>query len=322
MRIVQSPDRDDIGQSTMKKLSLISLSLLLASVPDIAFSQAGQSGLAFLKLGTSGRGIGMADAMAASVDGAAATYYNPAALAGSESNRKTEILFTHREWIEDTRVEYLAGRIPLGTDDALGVAFNSTTVGSIEIRTNPGEAAGSFTARNFSGGLSYGRRVTENVMVGGTFKFLYEKILVDEASGFGVDIGARVQTPVENLTVGAAITNIGRMNSLRNESTKLPSMLRIGPAYSFVFDEGAYRGVVAADFLRVLPDQRNFLNCGGEFVFSNLIAVRTGYQFGSEGRGFTAGFGVQYGMVGIQYAYAKFSEDLGDAHTVSILLSF
>jgi hypothetical protein len=321
MRIIQSPDRNGMGHSTMKKLSLLSLALLLAAFPEMAFPQAGQSGLAFLKLGTSGRGIGMADAMVASVDGAAATYYNPAGLAGSESNRKTEILFTHREWIEDTRVEYLAGRIPLGTDDALGVAFNSTTVGNIEIRTGPGEAAGSFTARNFSGGVSYGRRVTENVTIGGSLKYLYEKILVDEASGFGVDIGARVQTPVENLTVGAAMANMGRMNSLRNESTKLPSLLRIGPAYSFSFDEETYRGLVAADFLRVLPDQKNFLNCGGEFVFRNLVAVRTGYQFGSEGRGFTAGFGVQYGMVGIQYAFAKLSEDLGDAHTISLLLS-
>jgi hypothetical protein len=305
----------------MKMLSLFSLALLLAAFPLMAFSQAGQSGLAFLKLGTSGRGIGMADAMAAAVDGAASTYYNPAGLAGPESSQKTEIIFTHREWIEDTRVEYLAGRIPLGTDDAIGVAFNSTTVGNIEIRTGPGEAAGNFTARNFSGGLSYGRRVTENVTIGGSVKYLYEKILVDEASGFGVDIGARVQTPVENLAVGAAIVNLGRMNSLRNEGTKLPSQLRIGPAYSFSFDEGTYGGVVAADFLRVLPDKKNFVNCGGEFVFSKLIAVRTGYQFGSEGRGFTAGFGVQYGMAGIQYAYAKLSDDLGDAHAISLLLS-
>jgi hypothetical protein len=320
-RTVRSYRRNGAGQSTMKRLSLLSLTFLLATVPEVALSQAGQSGLAFLKLGTSGRGIGMADAMAASVEGAAATYYNPAGMIGTESSRKTEILFTHREWIEDTRVEYLAGRIPLGTDDAIGVSLNSTTVGNIEIRTGPGDAAGTFTARNFSGGLSYGRRVSENVTIGGTLKFLYEKILIDEASGFGADIGARVQTPVENLTVGAAVANLGRMNSLRNESTKLPSLLRIGPAYSFSLNEGTYRGVVAADLLRILPDQKNFLNCGGEFVFSNLVAVRTGYQFGSEGRGFTAGFGVQYGAVGIQYAYAKLSEDLGDAHTISLLLS-
>jgi hypothetical protein len=305
----------------MKKLFSTALVLLLAAFPCKLFAQAGQSGLAFLKLGTAGRGVSMADAMAASVDGAAATYYNPAGMLGGEEARTAEVLFTHREWIEDTRVEYLAGSVRVGENHALGFAVNSTTVGSIDIRTGPGEATGSFTARNFAGGLSYARRVNDDLTVGASLKFLYEKILVDESSGYGIDIGAQYRTPVDHLTVGAEVANLGRMSSLRSESSTLPSLLRIGPAYSFPIGDGTYNGLLAADLLYVFPESKSYLNCGGEFGFGNVLAVRGGYQFGSEGRGLTAGFGVRYGFVGLQYAYARLSQDLGDAHSFSVLLA-
>ena len=305
----------------MKKLAYVTLFLLLAASPRSLFAQAGQSGLAFLKLGTAGRGVGMADAMAASVDGAAATYYNPAGMLGGEATRTTEVLFTHREWIEDTRVEDLAGSVRVGENDALGFAVNSTTVGNIDVRTGPGEPTGSFTARNFAGGLSYARRVNDDLTLGASLKYLYEKILVDESSGYGIDIGAQYRTPVEHLTVGAAVANLGRMNSLRFEGSTLPSLIRVGPAYSFPIGEGTYNCLLAADFLYIFPEARSYLNCGGEFKFNNVLAIRGGYQFGSQGRGLTAGFGVRYGFVGLEYAFAKLSQDLGNAHSFSVLFS-
>ena len=104
-----------------------------------ARAQAGQAGLSFLKLGVSARGIAMADAMSATTEGPASLFYNPAGLVRGDTTSAVELLFTHREWIEDTRVEFLAGKVPISDNQAVGLALTSTTVPDIELRTRPGD---------------------------------------------------------------------------------------------------------------------------------------------------------------------------------------
>ena len=49
--------------------------------------------------------------------------------------------------------------------------------------------------------------------VGITGKMLYEKIFIDEASGFGLDLGGNYS--YNNFSVAAVVSNIGSMNSLK-----------------------------------------------------------------------------------------------------------
>ncbi len=92
-----------------------------------ATAEGGASGMAFLKLGISARGVAMADAMAASVTGASATYYNPAGLIpGGEVSETAEISLMHKEWIQNTRTEFLGAAVGLGTDNAIGFSLNTT----------------------------------------------------------------------------------------------------------------------------------------------------------------------------------------------------
>jgi hypothetical protein len=305
----------------MRLRSSLLFSTLIVAFPGYLIAQAGSSGLTFLKLGTSAHGIALADAMSAMVTGPASTHYNPSGLAGGDTLANAEVLFTHREWIEDTRVEALSASIRLGENDAVGFAINSTTVTDIELRTRPGEAEGTFTARSFAGSASYARSLSEEVRLGVTARFLYEKILVDDASGFSVDCGAQFDTPVDNLTVGATIANLGRMSSMRQERSSLPALVRLGSVYYIDIEEGLYESALAVDFVHVFPDKQDFLNCGGEFIYQRWVSVQAGYQFGSDGRGLTAGIGFHHGIFGLQYAYAKLSENLGSAHSFSLAVT-
>jgi hypothetical protein len=296
------------------------LSILCASQ---VMAQIGNSGMAFLKLGVSGRGVSMGDAMSSLVEGAAATYYNPAGLLPpTASNTETQLMFMHKEWIQDSRTEFLGAALPLGAASALGVSVVSTTVSDIEVRTQPGPPNATFTARNFSAGLSYAQAVGEAIRLGLTAKFLYEKILVDESSGYAVDLGAQVKTPVENLTAGVVLANLGTMSKLQSEKTTLPAMLRVGPAYSIGLSDNEYTVNVAVDYMNVFPEKHSYLNTGAEFMFGRLLAVRGGYQFGSDGRGLSLGMGVCYGIVGLDYAYSHLAQDLGNTHTLSLAVTF
>ena len=295
--------------------------ILISLATSTLFAQPGQSGMAFLKLGISGRGVAMGDAMSAIVTGAAATHFNPAGLVpGSSSSATSELMFMHKEWIQDMRTEFLGAAILLDDVSSLGGAITTTTVSDIEVRLRPGPAEGTFTARDFAAGISYARLISPEIRVGLTGKFLYQKIYVDDASGFAVDFGGIWATPVENLTVGAAVANLGSMNLLRDEKTKLPALLRIGPGYRYFFNEGQMEIVGAADFVRIFPESRNYLNAGGEFTFNRTLSARVGYQFGSEGRGLSAGLGLQYGVISVDYGYAKLSADLGTGHTFSLAI--
>jgi hypothetical protein len=303
----------------MRRFCVLILVLVLFFSTVRVSAQVGNSGLAFLKLGVSGRGLAMGDAMSALVSGSAATYYNPAGVVGLPG---TQLMFMHREWIQDTRVEFLGSTIPLGEAYAVGFSLNTTTVSDIDIRTRPGPSEGTFTARDMALGATLAHTFSDVLKVGITGRFLYEKILVDESQGYGFDLGAQYKTPIENLAIGSMLANLGSMDGLRGGSTTLPSLLRVGPAYTQSIEGTDFTYTVASDLLYIFPEKASYLNTGGEFVLNKNVAARLGYQFGSEGRGLAAGIGLTYGMFVLDYAYAHLSDDLGNAHTFSLALNW
>ena len=300
-------------------LKYLILVLLTVAFCTSAHAQAGSSGLSFLKLGVSGRGISMGDAMSATVEGAAATYYNPAGIFGNGES-SSQILLMHREWIQDVRAEFLGVSFGLDDESALGFAVNTATVSEIEIRTRPGTVEGTFTSRDFSAGISYARVISDELNVGITAKFLYEKIFLDESNGLAVDLGA--QYKLDNLSLGLSLSNLGSMNKLRSEKTVLPALARVGPAYTIGLEDISSRLVVASDLLYVFPEKKSYVNLGTELLFNNTIAARAGYQAGSNSRGFSAGVGVLYGLFSLDYGFVPLSSNLGRGHTFSIGLKF
>jgi len=306
----------------MSRLASAFLLLLLTPlVSSHVRAQAGDSGLSFLKLGTSAEGIAMADAMSAHVSGSAATYYNPAGLRPMAGGNPGQILLMHKEWIQDTRTEVLSAVASLGESETIGLSINSTSVSDIEIRTRPGEPDGTFSSRNYSIGLSYAQRFSDSFSAGLTGKFLYEKILVDDASGFGLDLGIQYKPPVEGLSIGAVIANLGSMSALRTESSTLPTTILAGAAFRGMLTALSSEFLLASDLRFITPAGQVITSLGGEFLFERTVALRAGYQIGSDARGFSAGVGVREGIFGFDYAFAPLTSDLGSTHTFSLLLN-
>ncbi|HSL90488.1 MAG TPA: PorV/PorQ family protein [Ignavibacteriaceae bacterium] len=291
--------------------------LVLSSLSLYAQS-AGSTGLSFLKFGYGARNIAMGDAGTASSNDITALFYNPSKLSMQQGS---EIFFMHNEWIQDVRSEVVGIRSKVfGLQFALG--FNVTTISDIEVRTRPGEPDTKFDANYFYGSLSTGFNLSEYLSIGGTFKYLYEGMLSDEANGYGFDIGLNYFLPYEGLSLGAAIRNIGSMSELRLEKTKLPSEIRIGPAYTFNLSDTKFNFTTAAEFHKYLDDDANHINVGVEVFYDNLIALRGGYQTGYESRDFTAGIGVSWGNLKFDYAFLPFQLGLGSANLFSLQFKF
>ena len=298
----------------MKKIVLI---LLVFST--YTFSQsAGNTGLSFLKFGFGAKNIAMGDAGAVSANDVSALFYNPSRLAGKDN---TEVMFMHNEWIQDVRSEVFGISSELwGLPLALG--FNVTTVSDIEVRTKPGAADTKFNANYFFGSLSTGFGIVENMDFGFSVKYLYEGIFSDEAAGWGFDFGLNYRTSVEGLTASAVIKNLGSMSNLRSEATKLPSEVRVGPAYHFDFSDSKIGVTTAAEFQKYLAADNVHFNLGAEGVYDNTIALRAGYQTGWESRGFTGGIGLMWGSLRFDYAFVPFSYGLGNSSIFSLQFHF
>jgi hypothetical protein len=306
------------GVTALLGVTIVLTANVLVSVQ--ATAGTGGSGMAFLKLGVSSQGVAMGDAMTASAAGAAATYYNPAGVL-LRTPASPSLMAMHKEWIQDTRTQFIGTAFGIGENDAMGVSVNTTTVSGIEIRTTPGEAQGTFNARDLAVGISYAHQFDEHIRAGLTVRYLYEQILVDDASGFAGDIGVQVDTPVDGLVAGLALANIGSMNAMRDEAIKLPLLARAGVAYPLALPELDARIILAVDGMHLFREERTIGAVGAELTFASMVAVRGGYQAGSEGRGLSLGGGVRYGIVSVDYAYSKLASALGNGHTIAIGLT-
>jgi hypothetical protein len=60
---------------------------------------------------------------------------------------------------------------------------------------------------------------------------------------------------------------------------------------------------------------------GGIEYLSRIIALRCGYKWGRALEGITAGFGLRFSKIQLDYAYAPV-ENLESGHRVSLLMRF
>lgn len=293
------------------------LIFILSSVSLLAQS-AGNTGLSFLKFGFGARNIAMGDAGTAAANDITSLFYNPSRLTNLENS---EVFFMHNEWIQDVRSEVFGIRSKIfGIPIAFG--FNVTTVSDIEVRTIPGEPDTKFDANYFYGSLSTGFNLRNDLAVGGTFKYIYEGMLSDEATGFAIDFGASYRLPYDGFSVHASFRNLGSMNDLRSESTKLPAEIRLGPAYKINLADSKFVLTTVAEYHRYFEDDANHFNLGAEILYDNLIALRAGYQTGYESRNFTAGVGLIWGNLNFDYAFLPFQLGLGSANLFSLQFRF
>jgi hypothetical protein len=237
---------------------------------------------------------------------------NPANIASSETYG---VLFSHTEWIQDIQMECLSIAAPFSFG-SLSLSIANTSIDGLELRTIPGPAIGTFNAQSTSFQLTYGVALTQNIRIGIAPKYIYEKIFVDEATGYGFDAGVIYFPQVEGLSLGCSLTNLGSLSAFRNDRTELPSQVRFGGTYSFHLDEIVFR--VATTFSSEIGTPLNHSGFGGEATYAHTVTVRFGYQTGIDTRGISAGLGIRYSIVMIDYAYVPFSLQVGDSHLISI----
>ena len=282
----------------------------------------GTSGAAFLKIGRGVRAIGMGGAFCAVADDASTIYWNPAGLTNTSDK---EIVAAYTRWFADITQVFLGYVHPLSEKNALGAGL--LYLGATDTKRDEwGEDMGSFGITEMAPTIGYAHKFGNGISIGGSVKYIYQKLEDEVAGGFAFDIGGLYKTSIENLTLGVSIQNIGAEIKFIGEGDALPRNIKLGIAYKGSYSESishSTQNFTLALDTNLPSDGEMYVCIGGEYWVANIIALRVGYRTGpaDEGSGVTAGAGLRIERILLDYAFVPYG-DLGNTHRISLGMKF
>ena len=325
----------------MRKILIV---LLFVSV---CFSQSkvGTTAAPFLGIAVGPRAIGLGGAFTAVAGDASTIYWNPA---GMSRIGKSEILISHMEWIFGTNFDWLGVMIAIDRNNSIGLSITQLNYGEEEVTTVdfPEGTGEKWNASDIAIGISYSRNLTDRFSVGGTAKFIQQKLWNERAFGFAIDVGVLFITEFKGLKLGASISNFGtemRLDGkdlfvqhdidptisgnnpaisakLKTDHWPLPLLFRVGVSID-VFRSEFGSLIFAIDALHP-SDNTESLNLGAEYNFNDMIYLRAGYkslyQKDSE-EGFTLGAGISYELGKVRFKLDYAYQDFGILKNVQSL---
>ena len=309
----------------MSRSRNIALVLALAASPaaalNIVTGGVGTSGADFMTIGVGARALAMGQAFTAVDSGADANAvnWNPGALALVD---KANVTASYNSLFVDENQGYLGYAAPLGSNRGVWAAgVNYLMVSNIQARAGDTENPDStFTNQNYAANASYARSFGDRLSLGGSLKFVHTSFTGLSDNAMAVDFGALVRTPVENLTFGAAMRNLG--TNIGPDS--MPLTFKGGVAYKLF----GQKLLLASDVNWLETERRAYVSLGTEFWVTPNLAVRGGYQFGhgadqlqSQYVGLGVGMGLKFSRFSMDYAFLPYG-DLGNTHRVTLGLRF
>ncbi len=316
-------------------LKIFLFSILLINIIT-AQSKVGTTAANFLTIPEGSRASGMGGAFVAVSNDVTAAFWNPGGLSRLTNN---EFSVSHAGWLVGTSLNWLGFVYKLDDDNAVAVSVNQLYYGSDDITTEmqPMGTGEQWDAQDISVGLTYSRNLTDRFSIGGTFKFIQQKIWMESASGFALDLGLLFRTQYQGLQIGMNISNFGTelkldgenllipadvdpahtgnnktiAASLNTDSWPLPLMFTVGVGLNPV-ETDDWKWTLATD--AIYPNnQTAYLNLGTELVWNKIFSLRVGYNslFKEDSeQNLTAGVGVQYNVgpftARADYSYMRF----------------
>ncbi len=346
-----------IATQNQKALIAFLLVILLVMTYANGFAQevkkVGTSSSAFLKIPVGARGSSMGSAFVSLADDPSALYWNPG---GLSRNEKYALMVDHSPWLPGLNFNFVGIVIPMQSFGTIGISVTALNTAEMDVTTpaNPMGTGEKFDASSMVVGFSYGRSLTDRFSIGGTFKYINERIFNSTATGMAFDIGTIYDTPLSGLRLGVSVSNFGskmRMDGedlnvrvdiapdqrgnnqsvvgrLKTESFDLPLIMRLGLSYNAWHTENL-RLTLAADGINP-SDNAQSVNVGAELSFLNeLFILRGGFnEFFLEDaeKGLTFGAGLRTNIAngvrfGAGYAYQNFTH-LNNVNHFTLTLSF
>jgi len=218
---------------SLRRILLSVLTLALASQGIHAGSETGAD---FLKIPIGAREVALGQTSAALSQGTNALNWNPAGIAQiprSVGHPTGGFSFSHQELFLGTNLDQVG---VIMTPRALSRPFTwGFSVVRLAHPDQDGRAAdrsetGSFKANDLAVGSALAMRVG-SLKLGTHIKYIRQSLAEFQAQGVAVDLGFQSPTPMNRLSIGGAVRNLGPKMQFVQEEFNLPLTLSVGAAY-------------------------------------------------------------------------------------------
>jgi len=271
--------------------------------------EAGTRGSNFLRVVSTARGSSMGGAFVGIKGDISCLSWNPGCLGTID---EYQFNATYGMWIADTSF----GDIIFGHPKGLGIGISYFDYGNFSRVVGQDEYGvpieeGSFSVKDIKISMGYGKglrlkNLEREIFLGITGKLVQNTIDKDTVSSYGIDIGGYYEIK-KGLNIGLSMVNIGI-----SEQINLGAVKEIN-----VRKEDRILASIEID----KPVDNNMrYTFGLEYRYQNRFFGRIGYR-GKYADWLTAGIGVLYKDIRIDYAYCPFNI-LGNTHKLSLGFSF
>jgi hypothetical protein len=222
----------------------------------------------------------------------------------------------HNEYLQDVRHEY-AGIAFGGDKQGLGFAVSGMYTNNLDGRDVTGNKTPDFGFNDIAITGAYARAIRSNVRLGGAVKYLREEIDNESATGVAFDLGLQLDTSVDGLSVGAGVRNVGGKMKFIDDEFDLPMIFQGGASWARPVGGKVANLLLAADLL-VPKDGNTSVRVGSELSYRDFSSISVGYRSNLDNEDVSFGLGAWKNAFRVDYAYVRFSADLGSAHRVSL----
>ncbi|MBI2427404.1 MAG: PorV/PorQ family protein [Ignavibacteriales bacterium] len=312
-----------------------------SGIPPTDIERVGQSGWQFLKINGDPRQASMGGAFTAISKGdASAVFGNPAALSDVQNYN---VQFNILQWVADISHQSAAFALNLGDVGVVGASIAMLDYGDIPETinapsgtngTSPLVTGNMFTANDVAAGVSYARKITDNLSVGGNVRWVQQQIAELSMHNWSLDFGTMYYTGFRSLRIAITARNFGPDSRFggwseeyqtESDNIRMPLDFRAGIAMDFFDDsDGPHLMTVVVEGDHPNDGKEKF-HIGTSYCFDSMFFVRGGYKFNYDVQRFTFGAGINYVLgetvVSVHYAYVDFSE-LTQAHMFSVGFSY
>lgn len=279
------------------------------------FVKVGAAGSQFLKIPIGARANGLAGAYSSVSNDLTSIFWNPAGLADV---KYISADFSYTQWFAGFKHSFGAFALPVGRNFTAAIALVALNSGNIEITTleKPNGTGLSYQVNDVALSLTFSGYLTDQFSFGLTAKYVNNSISNLSSTGIAFDVGTMYETGIQGIRLGFSIHNLGVKQAYSGQdlktSKKLYEALNAAPldiayisnSYSLplIFRAGIssevwkvedHKVIVAGDFI-TLSDTPEHFALGAEYTFKDFLALRAGYQFGTDVFGLSGGVGLKY----------------------------
>jgi len=291
-------------------ISFLILSMMFFTLPVGAGESSGEAGYQFLRTHSGARPSAMAGAFISLTGDIHSIYFNPAGLAKMNGRVASATYLNH---ILDFQSGLIAYAMPMKNLGNIAFSLNYMNYGEINETDSQGNELGTFSAGSFYLTSAMSRKLNNNLLVGGSIKFIHSSIATYNSSAVAMDLGLIYHVPfIKDFTIGVGVFNLGTaLTAFADTKDPLP--------LNFVFGFSKPLAHLPLEYcvsINKYIDDAVQVNVGGEFTISKEIYLRLGYnslgrnqKIGGEGEqfaGISAGLGFEWQKYILDYSLSSY----------------